>query len=80
MVIDGEDYLLGRLVFKLINFGFSDPDNWVVYSNFLSANGRVGYSRKYPMEVIRDNEFRNVLFVVSHLRAFYTKLLLLIDE
>lgn len=79
MVIDGDDYLLGRLVFKLFNYGFYDEDKWVVYSNFLTTSAHVGYSRSYPMEVIRDNEFRNVLFLISHLRAFYTKLLLLID-
>jgi hypothetical protein len=55
IAIDGGDYLLGRLVFKLFNYGFSDPYNWVVYSNFLLFNGKVGYSRNYPMEVIRDN-------------------------
>jgi hypothetical protein len=79
MVVDGDDYLLGKLVFKLFNYGFSDPHTWVVYSNFLSTTDLVGFSRSYPIEVIRDNEFRNVLFVISHLRAFYTKLLLLID-
>lgn len=48
MVIDGDDYLLGKLVFKLLNYGFSDPNNWVVYSNFLTITDKVGYSRRYP--------------------------------
>jgi hypothetical protein len=55
IVVDGNDCLLGQLVFKLFNFGFSDSNHWVVYSNFLSVSGKVGYSRNYPMEVIRDN-------------------------
>lgn len=48
IVVDGDDYLLGYLVFKLFNYGFSDPDKWVVYSNFLTITGKVGYSRNYP--------------------------------
>lgn len=36
MVIDGDDYLLGKQVFKLFNAAFSSSDAWVVYSNFLT--------------------------------------------
>jgi hypothetical protein len=48
MVIDGDDYLLGKLVFKLFNAAFSSTNSWVVYSNFLTTTGKVGYSRRYP--------------------------------
>ena len=48
VVIDGDDYLLGNQVFKLFNAVFSENDSWVAYSNFLTVNGRIGYSRPYP--------------------------------
>lgn len=80
MVIDGDDYLLGKLVFKLFNAAFSNSDSWVVYSNFMTPNNKIGYSRKYPVEIVENNQFRKVLFIISHLRAFYTKLLLNIKK
>lgn len=52
MVIDGDDYLLGRYVFKLFNAAFSSRDAWVVYSNFLTPNDKIGYSRRYPVEIL----------------------------
>ena len=52
----------------------------MAYSNFLTVDGRVGYSRPYPDIVLSDSAFRDVLFVISHLRVFYTKLLYLIEE
>ena len=48
MVIDGDDFLLGKYVFKLFNAGFSQGNSWVVYSNFLTTTDKVGYSRRYP--------------------------------
>ena len=80
IVIDGDDYLLGNQVFKLFNAVFSESDCWVAYSNFLTVNGRIGYSRPYPQNVIDNMLFRKALFIISHLRVFYTKLITLIDE
>ena len=52
MVIDGDDFLLGKQVFKLFNAAFSSTNSWVVYSNFLTTNSQVGYSRRYPIEIV----------------------------
>lgn len=52
MVIDGDDYLLGKYVFKLFNAAFSSRDAWVVYSNFLNPENKIGYSRRYPIEIV----------------------------
>lgn len=52
IIIDGDDYLLGKYVFKLFNAAFSSSDSWVVYSNFLTVQGKIGYSRRYPTEII----------------------------
>lgn len=55
LIVDGDDYLLGiyegiigKYVFKLFNAKFSDSDAWVVYSNFVSVDGKIGYSRPMP--------------------------------
>lgn len=49
MIIDGDDYLLGKYVFKLFNAAYSSSDSWIVYSNFLSIQGKIGFSRRYPL-------------------------------
>lgn len=51
MVIDGDDFLLGKYVFKLFNAAFSSTNSWVVYSNFLTIDNKVGFSRRYPTEI-----------------------------
>ena len=48
MVIDGDDYLLGKQVFKLFSSVFYESKCWVAYSNFLTVSRKIGYSRPYP--------------------------------
>ena len=72
MIVDGDDELLGRQVFKLFNSVFQKEGSWFVYSNFISFVGTIGYSRSYCKEVKERNSYRKASFVSSHLRAFYT--------
>ena len=51
MVIDGDDYLLGKQVFKLFSSVFYQSKCWVAYSNFLTVSKKVGYSRPYPQSI-----------------------------
>lgn len=80
IIVDGDDYLVGRQVFKLYNAKFQANNLWFMYTNFIDAWGKVGYSRSFPFKIIEDNRYRNYPFVTSHLRAFYTKLFLNIRE
>lgn len=81
IIIDGDDELVGRQVFKLFNAAFQREDAWFVYSNFLDiASKNVGYSRPFPEGIMEQNSYRDYLFLTSHLRAFYTKLFLRIRE
>lgn len=48
IVVDGDDELIGRQVFKLYNSIFQKQGVWFVYSNFLTINNYVGYSRFIP--------------------------------
>ena len=59
---------------------FQSNDIWVAYSNFITVRGSIGYSRPYSDIVIEKNTFRKAGFVISHLRAFYAKLLTLVRE
>jgi hypothetical protein len=81
IIIDGDDELVGRQVFKLFNAAFQSQDAWFVYSNFIDiASKNVGYSRLFPKGIMEQNSYRDYLFLTSHLRAFYTKLFLRIRE
>jgi glycosyltransferase involved in cell wall biosynthesis len=80
IIVDGDDELVGRQVFKHFNAIFSSHDVWVMYTNFISIRGSIGYSRPYTKSVLERNSFRKSAFVISHLRAFYTKLFTLIKE
>lgn len=80
MIIDGDDELIGRQVLKLFNAVFQEKGLYFVYSNFLGMDGTLGFSRPFPPTVIRNNGYRNYSFLTSHLRAFYTKLLINIAE
>ena len=49
MIVDGDDQLVGRQVFKLYNAVFQKEKVWFVYSNFIDVNNKnLGYSREFP--------------------------------
>lgn len=80
MVVDGDDELIGRQVLKLLNVIYQKTGAWVVYSNFITEEGKLGYSRPYPKRIIEGNLYRRYPFVASHLRSAYTSLLRAIKE
>ena len=80
IVVDGDDELLGRQVLKLFNAVYSEKGVWFMYTNFLGSIGRVGYSRPYHPSIIEDNSYREYSFAVSHLRSYYTQLLLNVKD
>jgi hypothetical protein len=81
IIIDGDDQLLGKQVFKLFNQAFQKNNAWFVYSNFIDITTKnVGYSRPFESSIIEKNSYRSAPFYTSHLRAFYNKLFLRIEE
>lgn len=80
VIVDGDDELIGKQVFKLFNAIFQMKDVWLVYSNFITTRGSIGFSRPYHHYVISSNGYRKGAFTTSHLRVFYTKLLTLVQE
>ena len=51
-----------------------------MYANFMTSSGSLGYSRPYPPEIMKNNTYRDYGFTVTHLRAYYTQLLLNIKD
>ena len=80
IIVDGDDLLIGRQVFKLFSAVMQQKNYWVMWTNFLSPKGAIGYSRDYPAVHKEANNYRKAGFVMSHLRAYYTKLFRLIKE
>jgi len=58
MVVDGDDELLGRQVFRLFNAIFQEKQVWFMYTNYLPNGGYVGYSRPIPEPIIKYHEIR----------------------
>jgi hypothetical protein len=81
IIVDGDDQLVGKQVFKLFNAVFQKEKAWFVYSNFIDFESRnVGFSRPFPERSIRTGNYRHEMFYTSHLRAFYTSLFLKIKD
>lgn len=52
LVVDGDDFLLGRQVLKLFNANFQKKDAWFVYSNYIvAAKKSVGFCKPFPQEI-----------------------------
>ena len=47
IIVDGDDELVGKQVFKLFNAKYQEEGLWVMYTNFITSRGSVGYSRPY---------------------------------
>lgn len=45
IIVDGDDLLIGRQVFKLFSAVMQERNYWVMWTNFLSPKGAIGYSR-----------------------------------
>ena len=45
MIVDGDDELIGKQVFKLFNSIYQNEELWIVYTNFITEKGLVGSSR-----------------------------------
>ena len=71
---------MGSQIFKHFNQIFSTKDVWLAYTNFITIKGNIGYSRPFNSKIIEGNKYRKSSFVISHLRAFYTKLLTNVND
>lgn len=54
MIVDGDDYLVGKQVLKLYNALFQSQDYWLVYTNYITMRGNKGYSRPFPSHILNN--------------------------
>ena len=45
VIVDGDDLLVGRMVFRLFSAVMQKEGLWVMYTNFITPRGSIGYSR-----------------------------------
>jgi len=83
VTIDGDDWLLGKKVFKLLNNTYNDPNVWMTYGQYTTiyCSGKneeiltkKGHCRQIPANIIRAHGYRETDWVSSHLRTFYAGL------
>lgn len=48
IIVDGDDELIGKQVFKFFNVVFQSKNVWLAYSNHINFKGSLGYSRPFP--------------------------------
>ena len=78
-IIDGDDYLIGRQVLKVINAEYQRKDLLALYTNHIRVHEpiyeKVGTCIDYPFNVQRARAYRHFsIFPASHLRTFYVDL------
>ena len=72
MIVDGDDELVGRYVFSLLNMQYQSTDKWLVYTNFFSSEYYYGGSR--PLLKSFFGRVRQRYYVIAPLRTFYVDL------
>ena len=84
IVVDGDDVLVGKYVFKLINAVYFRMRGMVIYTNHIESKREVqldiGISRSYTDEVKDKNSYRLDSHLFSHLRTTWVDLFFLIKE
>ncbi len=79
--LDGDDWFENKGVLKRVNQEYQDPDCWLTYGQFKRfPQGKMGYCRKMPLDVVTHNTFREFTWITSHLRTFYAGLFKQIDK
>jgi hypothetical protein len=78
-IIDGDDYLIGTQVFRLINARYQQENLLALYTNHLRVHEpiylKVGTCIDYPERVKKARAYRRFsIFPASHLRTFYVDL------
>lgn len=74
-ILDGDDRFASENVLNVVNDMYSNHDVWLTYGQFKEyPNGRIGFCKNYPKEVVDLGAFRNYPMGPSHLRTFYAGL------
>jgi hypothetical protein len=79
VIIDGDDYLIGRQVLKVINAEYQRKKLLALYTNHIRIHEpiylKVGTCIEYPKTIKKTRAYRHFsIFPASHLRTFYVDL------
>ncbi|MFA6991391.1 MAG: glycosyltransferase [Candidatus Babeliales bacterium] len=78
VIVDGDDHLADDNVLSYLNGVYADENVWSTYGQLINSNGKNGYCKALPDEVIRKNSVREYPWVTSHPKTFYAWLYKLI--
>ena len=78
---DGDDWLANEQVLDYYAYLYTTYNTWLTYGQFVEFPSRaIGFCTPYSIDTIRNNEFRTIDNIPSHLRTFYAWLFHLIPE
>jgi hypothetical protein len=80
VVLDGDDELIGKQVFKFLSAAYQMTGSYYIYTNFLMIDPinhsvGIGFSAPFPQEIIQTRNYRKGL-LPSHLRTWMSDLFL----
>lgn len=80
IVVDGDDELIGRQVFKFISAAYQSNNLYYIYTQFAIIDDgrksiRPGFSVKLPDAIIKNTNYRKS-YLPSHLRTWMSDLFL----
>ena len=50
VLVDGDDELVGRYVFSLLNAAYQSSNYWIVYTNYFMSDFKYGGSKYLPKD------------------------------
>ncbi|MBS1986308.1 glycosyltransferase [Candidatus Dependentiae bacterium] len=75
VILDGDDWLPNPDVLSYINHIYSDEKIWLTYGQFLEyPSYTTGFCCPMPIDVVKNNAFRQFTHIPSHMRTFYAGL------
>ena len=70
VIVDGDDGIAHKDVFKFLNNVYSDPKIWLTYGQYRELHScNIGFCCPMPYDVVRNNAFRGYSNIPSHLRT-----------
>lgn len=74
--VDGDDEIIGRQAFRLLNYGFQHKQNWLVWTTYISTIYGFGMSQfiKNRRDFVNNDNTRRGQHLVGHLTSFYIPL------
>lgn len=73
--LDADDWFPNDQVLSILNRTYNNPDIWLTYGQFQEyPSGTIGWSTPIPDSVMRNNSFRSIPNMPSHLKTFYAGL------